>query len=170
MIPNDTAAQLLCTLYSQKPWLAVKRLQLFSSDVYPTVFTPEIMAAHVVLADLVRSRVELAKSSVPIEYRRAWRLTALVAVFLVGQLLRADKALASILCEPREALKKRATTTEAIDRLIKHAVGELKVRHERCGAEERYDDFKVDFKNEARLRELAQEARKRYIYFQTVGE
>ena len=168
VIPNDKAAQLLCALYSQKPWLAVKRLQLFSSDVYPTVFTPETMAAHVVVADLVRSRVELAKSSFPLEYRSAWRLTALVAVFLVGQLLRADDALASILCEPRAALK-NPTTTESIDRLIRHAVGDLKVRHESFVAEERYDDFKVDFKNETKLRELAQAARVRYIYYQTVG-
>lgn len=167
VIPNDAAAQLLCALFTQRPWLAVKRLQLFSSDVYPTVFTPDTTAAHVVFADLVRSRVELARSSFPLAYRRAWKLTALAAVFLVGQLLRADETLASELSDPRAALK-NPSTTESIDVLVKHAVAALKVRHERFVASEEYDDFKVNFKNEGRLRELAVSARERYIYYKTV--
>lgn len=169
VIANDKAAQLLCALFGQRPWLAVKRLQLFSSDVYPTVFTPETTAAHVMFAQLVRSRVEVAKPLFPAAYRTAWQLTALVAVFLVGRLLRADETVASSLADPTSALEE-SSTTGSIDLLVKHAVAALTVRHDSFAESEEHDDFKVDFKNETKLRELAKSARERYVYYRAVAE
>ncbi len=169
VIANDKAAQLLCALFAQRPWLAVKRLQLFSSDVYPTVFTADTTAAHVMFAHLVRSRVEMAKGLFPATYRTAWQLTALVAVFLVGRLLRADEALACSLADPRAALEE-SSTTEAVDVLVKHVVAALRVRQDSFAESEEHDDFKVEFKNEAKLRDLAKSARERYVYYRTVGD
>lgn len=163
VIQNDMAAQLLTAVFHQRPWLAVKRLSLFEAETYPEIFTPEITASHLVLADLISQRVQKAKSQFPEEYRRSWRLTQLVAVYLVGQMLRTDDAGTSMLGDPQKALKKTKAIEASIDNLVKLAAATLKVRHDSKKQEGVLDDFKVDFKREGELKELAKKAREHYL-------
>ena len=163
VIQNDTAAQLLTAVFHQRPWLAVKRLSLFEAETYPEIFTPLITASHLVFADLISERVQKAKNLFPEEYRRSWRLTQLVAVYLVGQMLRTDDAGTDMLGDPKKALKKVKATEASIDNLVKLAAATLKVRHDSKKQEVVLDDFKVDFKREGELRELAKKAREHYL-------
>lgn len=163
VIKNDDAAQLLCALFHEQPWLAVKRLALFE-DHYPMVFGSQISAEHIVLADLVRRRVEAAKSRFPDDYVRSWSLTALVAVYLVGQLLRSTDDLEAILHKPAEALDEEDSTVAVIDDLVGHVSGTLNQRHVEKHTAKNDDDFKVDFKNEKVLRALGKTAQSNYAY------
>jgi hypothetical protein len=162
IIQNDLAAQMLTAIFHQRPWLAVKRLSLFEAETYPEVFTPQITAGHIMFADLIYQRVQNAKEAFPEDYRRSWRLTQLVAIYLVGQMLRTDDAGQAMLQHPSKALKD-GTTTGIIDNLVKVAVATLKVRRDGKLQEKVLDDFKVDFKRESELRELARKAREHYL-------
>jgi AIPR protein len=164
-IKNDDAAQLICAIYTQKPWLAVKRLALFE-DAYIEIFRPSIGAHQIVLADRIRQRVEANKSRFPEDYRRAWSLTALVAVYLVGQLMRTDDDLEEMLYDPEEALQD-GELNATLDQLVRHVIGTLRQRAENKRTAEAFDDFKVDFKNETVLTDLRKRAREQYVY--TVG-
>jgi hypothetical protein len=169
-IPNDFTAQLLCSLYSEKPWLAVKRLVLFESENYPTIFTQEITAHHVVLADLINSEIQLLKSEFPESYQGSWQLTRIIAVYLVGQLLRTNDENRALLEHPKIALAKsaRTTTEKTIKRLVRFAIAAMKVRHDLKLQEGEFDDFKVDFKREATILELRAKARESYLTYTTV--
>ncbi len=168
IIQNDDAAQLLTAVFHQRPWLAVKRLLLFEADTYPEVFTPAISASHIVLADLISQRVQDAKALFPEDYQRSWRLTHLVAVYLVGQMLRTDRAGQDILNNPQRALVNRRLVEAKVDHLVKLAAATLRVRHDSKSQHTVPDDFKVDFKRESELKELAGKAREHYLVTSTV--
>ncbi|MTG90134.1 hypothetical protein GJV82_14435 [Cellulosimicrobium sp. BIT-GX5] len=163
VIENDHAAQLLCAIYNQQPWLAVKVLALFQ-DHYTAVFSTAITAAHIVLADLIEQRVRAGSSRVPSNYLASKKLTELVMVYLVGQLLRTDDALAQMLKAPATALEDRPALEAKLDELVGHAAGTLQIRAQEHRIAETYDDFKVDFKNREVLTKLGKEAAKLYVY------
>jgi hypothetical protein len=166
-IQNDDAAQLLCAVYNQEPWHAVRRLLLFESDFYTSIFTRATTAARIVLVDLIARRVQANKSRFPGEYLRSWRLTKLVAVYLVGQLLRTSPDLMKILDNPATSLRSRGLSS-TLDRLVKFAAAAMKTRQEELDVQGDPDDFKVDFKRESALKELASTARKTYVTYKTV--
>lgn len=170
VIENDYAAQLLCAVRKQEPWLAVKRLTLFDSQNYPTIFTPDICAADIVLVDLLARRIERLRDRFPKPYTRSWQLTRLVAAYLVGQLLRTEPALQKILDEPSSALRDGSTLTRTIDTMARYATATLKIRCDKLKQEEKADDFKVDFKREESLRDLARLARDTFLVAQEVKD
>jgi hypothetical protein len=96
VIRNDDSAQLLCTLYNAMPRLAVKRLVLFDSENHALIFNEDITASHVLVAEIIRERVDAAVNLFPGLYRKSWRLTRIVAVYLVGEILRSDPDLKAI--------------------------------------------------------------------------
>lgn len=170
VIANDNAAQLLCAIYNQRPWLAVKRLSLFDGENYPTVFGPEVSAARVVLCDLIATRVEHHAALFPEAYRGTWLLTRLVAAYLVGQLLRANPKLeTTILDNAAKALSRRPKLSSVLDQLVKFAAAALVTRADAKKQADQLDDFKVDFKREDALKELAKEARRAYLTHLTVS-
>lgn len=166
VIQNDAAAQLITAIYREEPWLAVKRLALFEAETYPKIFNPALTADHVMLADLIAKRVQEAKDAFPAEYRRSWRLTQLVAVYLVGQMLRTDEA-PDLLDDPKNAMNDFEGTKGSIDKLVKFAAATLKVRHDKKKKAQQLDDFKVDFKRESELLELGDKAREHYLVLTT---
>lgn len=105
VIANDDAAQLLCAIFNAMPWLAVKRLALFDSENHALIFNENVHAAHVLLADIIRKRIDAHRELFPQRYRRSWRLTRLVALYLVGQILRSDRTRNAMLQDPATALK-----------------------------------------------------------------
>lgn len=167
VIQNDAAAQLLCAFYNERPWLAVKRLSLFESDTYPEIFPPTVSADHIVFADLVKQRVDAAKDRFPEDYRKSWSLVSLVAVYLVGQLLRADDGLRTLVADPSAGLQDDETEAK-LDTIARHVAGALQVWHNEREQEDGFDNFKVEFKNEERLRALSARAQAYYLYTRAI--
>jgi hypothetical protein len=83
ILPNDKAAQLLCAVFTQAPWDAVKKLSLFEAEYYPRIFTKDTTAHHIVLAFMIHEAIQRAKSSFPDLYRKAWQLTGKSSPFPV---------------------------------------------------------------------------------------
>jgi hypothetical protein len=168
VIQNDDAAQLLCSVFNQKPWLAVKRLSLFDADNYPQIFNSDVTAAHVVLVDAINQAVERRQDLFPEQYRKAWQLTRLTAVYLVGQILRSDRTLELTLTRPDEAVANEKNLRIVLERLARFAAAVLKNRADEKKQNGEYDDFKVEFKRETALRELGKATRAKYITYTTM--
>lgn len=159
VIRNDDAAQLLCAIFNEWPWLAVKKLSLFESDNHPHIFSERISAHHVVLADEIQTAVQGQKDEFPDAYRSSWRLTRLIACYLVGQIAReAAGEGVSIFDEPEAALA-NPDLPGILARWAYIAAAAMSERHDELGEA---DDFKKDFKNESRLKSLGASARKAY--------
>lgn len=167
VIQNDEAAQLLCAVVEQRPWLAVKKLLLFEADVYPTIFRRDTTGSQVVLVDRIAARVQVLKNRFPKEYLGSWKLTRLVAAYLVGQLLRADKEGEKVLEAPADALKSTAVD-DLIDKRVKFAAAAMITRRDGLLSANQADDFKVAFKRDAALRDLAQTARNSFLTYKAV--
>ena len=162
-VPNDVAAQLLCAVYAQRPWLAVKRTELFRAPNYSIVFPPQIRAAHVLMSKRIREAVESQKGAFPQEYRRSWALTALVATYLVAQLLREDEEGRAWLDDPAAALTRESLVAARLEHLAGRVGRELTKYHEWRSKTDGFDDFKVDFKNRTTLRTLASDLVRSYV-------
>lgn len=156
VIKNDEAAQLLCAIYNEWPWLAVKKNTLFEGQHHPQIFSERIHAHHIVFADKVKEAVQQAKDEFPEAYRESWLLTRLVACYLVGQLLRTAKIVSDPLAASRADLEAAVSELPTLAGLAGVSLAE---RHEGRGES---DDFKSAFKNEKQLLEMAAEARKVY--------
>lgn len=161
-IANDYAAQLLCAVYNEMPWLAVKRDTLFSPRVYPTIFRPTIGAPEVLLCHNIRLAVEAHRPTFPDTYRTSWRLTALVAVYLVGQLLRVNDEFQQLLDYPEQSLDDHGRLDEPLGAMADVAAATLSAHRDEMAASGEPDDFKVDFKRENFLRNLAAQAVDRF--------
>jgi hypothetical protein len=159
-IRNDDAAQWLAAVYNEEPWLAVKRDSLFVGDTYKSVFSARIGAPEILLCQLIRDAVEAVRGEVPAKYAGSWRLTALVLVYLVGQLLRTSDQLRQVLSNPEHAVKsQQAETVRLLEALGRHAAATLRENLAKRGEE---DDFKVDFKSQAFLRRLGSTSRNKF--------
>ena len=167
VIKNDEAAQLLCAIYNEWPWLAVKKVSLFESDHHPHIFGHSISAYHVVLADEIKLAVQRQKDRFPDAYRSSWLLTRLLACYLVGQIAReAADGTGSILDDPKAALEQE-DIDDILDRWAKMAAAILVERHGTFGEG---DKFKSEFKNEAILRGLGARAKSYYSLARLVAE
>lgn len=153
-IQNDAAAQWLCAVYAQRPWLAVKRTELFRAPSYSIVFPSYIRAAHVVLCKRIRDAVQVQQPLFPKDYRNSWALTALIATYLTSQLLREDLATRDWLKEPESTLE-RDNLSSVLEETTKFVVRFLSEYNRWRIQKDGFDDFKVDFKNRASLRSLA---------------
>lgn len=168
VIQNDFAAQLLCAVYNRRPWLAIKRTALFESEFYSLVFTRDTKADHVVLVSEIANAVQAARAKFPESYLRTWQLTRLVAVFLVGEILRSDSEGLQIIEEPSRVRTARSKTLATIKNRVRFAAAALSRRHDKLKSAGTLDDFKVDFKREEALRDLAQSARDTYVTYRAV--
>jgi hypothetical protein len=165
VIANDDAAQLLCAVINAMPWLAVKRLTLFESENHAMIFKSSMTAHHIVMVDLIGKAIDAEKASFPDAYRSSWKLTRLVAAYLVGQILRAgrDDGLMELLDDPGTALADRAAVEAQLRGFARLAAATLKARRVALEADDSPDDFKAEFKNEERLRALGKEAQHNYV-------
>lgn len=170
VIANDDAAQLLCAVFNAMPWLAVKRLVLFESENHALIFNETITASHVVLVDIIREQIDGHVEMFPELYRKSWRLTRIVAVYLVGQILRTDDKLQQILEDPKTAVSDRQGLTDRLELPIRVAAATLKQRHDERDRDDKSDSFNVDFKRQDVLLDLRDKARNNFNLFNTVGD
>lgn len=159
VIRNDDAAQLLCAVYNAQPWLAVKRLALFEGENHAMIFNESVTAAHVVLVDAIKGAVEVEKTRVPEAYRKSWQLTRMVLVYMVGQVLRADDDLRTILDSPAAAVHDLKALASRLQSPARIAAATLKQRHDQRSRDEAPDEFNVDFKRQDVLLDLRNKAR-----------
>jgi len=163
VIHNDEAAQYLCTIFNQEPWLAVKKNALFESDNYPNIFREDVHAAHIVLCQVIADHVDTHKDRFPARYRRSWKLTRLVACYLMTQVLRADETLVEVLQDPKGSLMDRAELAERLKLPLSAAAVTLKKRRDKHERDDQDDDYTAEFKNSDYLKELRDKARDEYI-------
>lgn len=159
VINNDDVAQLLCSVYLERPWLAVKRQLLFDPATYSDIFPSGIQAESVIAAHLIRLAVENSRPHFPTSYLKAWSLTSLTAVFLVGQAMRADPQGRAALTEPDVLPRDPAAAIAFLAPYVQCAVDVLTAHHARRTAIGE-DDFKVEFKQQRTLLGLGSEAAK----------
>jgi hypothetical protein len=153
-IKNDDAAQLLCAVYNERPWLAVKRIELFREPNYALIFNARVTAAHIVLVFRMRTKVEDARDKFPEAYRRSWRLTALIATYLTGQAMRSDPGTEEWLRDPSRVAKQDGEIDAQLNRAVLTAAETMTYWHQQRIEEFGFDDFKVDFKRENIARSL----------------
>ncbi|WP_267419515.1 MULTISPECIES: AIPR family protein [unclassified Curtobacterium] len=165
VIQNDSAAQLLCAVYTKQPWLAVKLLALFEEENYTLIFRDYIGASHIVLVHEISEAVTRIEEQIPRIYLGARKLTQLVMVYLTAELMRTEETSLGYLEDPATALENLEDLRKALEDLARHAAGSLASRAEDyVDDEEQFDDYKVDFKNREVLVKLAKDARKQYAY------
>jgi hypothetical protein len=162
-IKNDDAAQLLCALFNERPWLAVKRIELFRDPNYRSIFNASTTAAHIVFAHRVRKRIDEWRTAFPEDYRRSWRLTALMATYLAGQCIRADPELRGWIKNPSAAAVGDGSTDFKLDEVTQTVATVMTEWHVQRIADFGFDDFKVDFKRENTARSLARLVAKRTL-------
>lgn len=156
-IKNDLAAQWICAVYLERPWLAVKRTVLFQSDIFHEIYSPKISAEHVILLFRLRSAIDQVKPEFPIELQRTWLLTALTAMYLAGQVMRSSADDRGLLLSPPEGEGDSEQTGERIADLVDHVKRYMASRHQRVIEEDGYDNFRVEFKRQRTLLEMSSE-------------
>lgn len=157
VIRNDDVAQLLCSIYSRKPALAVKKQVLFEAPQYQEVFSDRMNGARVVFAHSLRQVVESAKQEVPDLYSKAWSLTALTLVYMTAEAMRTDHASEEILDNPDPSVRNLAQLKAHVAPFVRAACRALRQRADeprRAGI----DDFKVEFKHTRVLMDLGESA------------
>jgi len=169
LIANDDAAQLLCAVYNAMPWLAVKRLVLFESENHAMIFNEGITASHVLLCDVIRESVDAGRDRFPELYRKSWRLTRIVAVYLVGQILQSDPDLHNILDDPSSALKDRSALQGQLDMPVRVAAATLRQRYDAHVRQEIADEYSVEFKRQSILHQLRDKARDNHSLVSVTG-
>lgn len=122
-----------------------------------------------VLVDLIRAQVDAHVARFPELYRKSWRLTRIVAVYLVGQILRTDDELLGLLDNPAKALKKQSKLVTTLKEPVLVAAGTLKQRHDQHVRNKQTDAFNVDFKRQDILHDLRDRARDNFALMNTVG-
>ncbi len=151
------------------PWLAVKRLVLFESENHALIFNEQVTAPHVMLCDIIREQIDARVSLFPELYRKSWRLTRIVAVYLVAQILRSDPDLSAILDDPAAAVAARADLEAKLDAPVRVAAATLKQRADKHVRDETADEFNVEFKRQGVLHELRDRARDNFTLVMTTG-
>lgn len=167
VIHNDIAAQLLCAVYNEAPWVAVHKLRLFDSETYPSVFNENVSASHVVMVDAIARAVQAQREKFPPDYLQSWQLTKLVGVYLVGQLLRTSAEYEKILSDPKVHVGKK-DTTKTLELLARFAAAAMSTRYDQKKQKKEFDNFKVEFNRESSLRDLAAAARSQFITYKTI--
>ena len=105
----------------------------------------------------MRHVVNAAKDEFPAELQRTWLLTALTAMYLIGQLMRFDEGDRRLLLSPDAGAGDSENTMRRLRELVEDVVRYLTARHERLASSEGYDNFRVDFKRQRTLLEMASE-------------
>jgi hypothetical protein len=160
LIENDLVAQLLCAIQNAKPWLAVKRTALFESENHALIFNESVHAAQVLMCNLVGEAVDSKKNEFPSTYRSSWRLTRIVAAYLVGQMFRAadEDGVRAYFETPEAVLVDRPAVRSELQKLASLAAATLRMRRAAMERERAVDDYNRQFKNEECLRELGAKA------------
>ncbi|GEM_PF-3114543 len=161
VIRLDRAARLLCAVYNGEPWLAARRDAIFEPETHLRIFHDEIHPSHIVMVHTIADLIDLDSEKFPAEYRRAWRLTRVVAAYLVGVMCRTSPPGSDerrLLTNPAVALKTHARITPILHRLNTLAAEVLRARNDGFVRTNRFDDFKIAFKDEQTLRELGDHA------------
>lgn len=154
-IKNDLAAQWICAVYLERPWLAVKRTLLFTPDIFQEIFSPATTSEKIILLYNLRRALDEAKPRFPQDLRRAWLLTALTAMYLAGQGMRFDAEDRALLLNPEPGAGDSPATLARLEWLVDEVVSYMSQRHESLVETIGYDNFRVDFKRQRTLVELS---------------
>lgn len=154
-IKNDAAAQWICTVYLERPWLAVKRTLLFAPETFQEIYPSTRSAEQIILLYTIRRLLDQARTEFPEELRRAWLLTALTAMYLIGQAMRFDESQRRLLLSPNPGEGDSDSTVAELESLVTMVREYMSTRHGRLVETDGYDNFRVDFKRQRTLLEMS---------------
>lgn len=164
---NEFAGRLLLALYVSEPWSAHQKYRIFG-DLENRIFSFDISAEHIRLAQLIGKSASTATSNLKYERLAKYGLTQFILVFLIGQVLEANAAGAALLKAPGPYLstsaKRNANETKvmsAIDDIARYVVTELNYFVKGKGGDEGYD-YKSSFKSQTDVHVLRDEILKAY--------
>jgi hypothetical protein len=106
VIKNDRAGQWLMALFLNEPYNAHQKYRLFGSE-YERIYSREIDAEKIYLAYLAYLSIESAVEKVEDPLIRAYQLTKLILLGVMGSILKADKVGKKMLSQPSQYLPKR---------------------------------------------------------------
>jgi hypothetical protein len=112
------------------------------------------------MCNLVGEAVDSKKNEFPSTYRSSWRLTRIVAAYLVGQMFRAadEDGVRAYFETPEAVLVDRPAVRSELQKLASLAAATLRMRRAAMERERAVDDYNRQFKNEECLRELGAKA------------
>lgn len=157
-IRNDDAAQWICTVYLQRPWLAVKRNSLFTPELFQEIYGNDRSPEQLILLHTLRQEIDATRSFYPPDMRRAWLLTALTAMFLAGQILRTDDSLQALLLAPTSPEGDAEPTKTKFREVAAFVANRLVDYQSNSSTSE--GDFRTDFKRQRTLLDLASQTKK----------
>ncbi len=161
-IRNDDAAQWICAIYLERPWLAVKRTSLFEPEIFQQIYGPERSAEQLILLSTLRGVLDSKRDQFPTGMQRAWLLTALTCMYLCGQIMRFDDDYIQLLLHPAPPAGDAETTLASLDPVAQSVVNFLLARHDASRARGEEDDFRVEFKRQRSLLEMSAELTKEW--------
>lgn len=159
-IKNDDAAQWICAVYLEKPWLAVKRTELFAPGIFQEIFSESRTPEQLILLNTLREVIDVRQRAFPESMRRAWLLTRLTAMYLCGQVLRFDEDYEQLLLAPVAPEGDSQETRDRLAPVVSFVADYLVQRQNLTLHSEEPDDFRVEFKRQRSLLEMSAEATK----------
>lgn len=163
---NEYAGRILLALYNRQPWNAHQKYRIFG-DLESAIFSYDISAAHIRMAQLVMTAVEEEIARVSSERLRKYGLTKFLLCYLVGEVMRQEQDGNRILQDPKPHLSSKslplATDADLIDRLreqVAFVITELNYFVSERGAEAY--DYKSEFKSPKATATLRNEILKAY--------
>lgn len=159
-IKNDDAAQWICAVYLERPWLAVKRTSLFAPGIFQEIFSGERTPEQVILLNSLRGVLDAKQEVFTAGMRRAWLLTRLTAMYLCGQIMRFDADYQELLLTPSAPDGDSLGTLSSLETLAIFVAEYLCSRQEVQIRSNESDDFRVEFKRQRTLLEMSAEVSK----------
>lgn len=167
VLPNESAGQILLSLYVGEPWSAHQKYKVFG-EFRRRIFRYGIDANHIRLAQLIFQVSQSALDGMENERIRRYTLTRYIVLYLIGEVLRQEKDGQVLLDSPAEYLEKSdgngRTTQKAIFGLINGIAREVVTEFSFYVNEqgEAYD-YKSKFKSEKEVKRIRTEVVKNYV-------
>lgn len=166
---NETAGQMLLSLYAQQPWSAHQKYKIFG-ELESEIFRYGISASHIRLAQLMMRSCVAALERCENHRIRSYGLTRFLLLYYVGELLRKEADGASLLDDPAKFLNSASAPPQTkqlekdvlqqINELANFAVTELNYYITNNGGD--IYDYKSEFKSEKGVKALRSEILKCY--------
>jgi hypothetical protein len=178
-LPNESAGQLLLSLYVGEPWSAHQKYKIFGEN-RRRIFSHQTTAARIRLAQLMRDVVQEILSELGNPRVERYTLTRFITLYLLGEVLREEVDGKALLDDPEPYLEtkdgrhvtEQVTVLDQIRGMCRDIVIELKYYLDEKGEEY---DYKSRFKTESEVKAIRAEvlrgyakdkARKRATVFQ----
>jgi hypothetical protein len=162
IIRNDRAGQWIMALYLDEPYNAHQKYRLFGSE-YERVFGRDVTAEKIYPSHLTYESVEFSVESVEDPLIRAYQLTKLILLGIIGEMLRKDTTGKELLTRPEQFLPaKEDAVKDALRKLAALLVPDFNYYIKERKHAEGFYDYKSAFKSSDEYQALSREMQRNY--------